>query len=113
MAAQEHAIKTNAIKAKIDKAQAESKCRLCGKRDETVRHRVCECTMLAQREYKRNYDCVVKKIYWKVCRNIGFDENEKWYKHKPEKVVEMIPGRYYEVLQYKLIMALMQEDLIL
>ena len=31
MAAQEQAIKTNAIKAKIDKAQAESKCRLCGK----------------------------------------------------------------------------------
>ena len=31
MAAQEQAIKTNAIKAKIDKTQAESKCRLCGK----------------------------------------------------------------------------------
>ena len=42
MAAQEQVIRTNAIKAKIDKTQAESKCRLCGKVDETVRHRVCE-----------------------------------------------------------------------
>ena len=42
LAAQEQAIRTNAIKAKIDKTQAESMCRLCGKVDETVRHIVCE-----------------------------------------------------------------------
>ena len=42
MAGQEQAIRTNAIKAKIDKTQAESKCRFCGKVDETVRHIVCE-----------------------------------------------------------------------
>ena len=40
MAVQEQAIRTNAIKAKIDKNQAKSKCRLCGKVDETVRHSV-------------------------------------------------------------------------
>ena len=34
MAAQEKIIRANAIKAKIDKTQAESKCRLCGKVDE-------------------------------------------------------------------------------
>ena len=32
------AVRTIAIKAKIDKNQAESKCRFCGKVDETVRH---------------------------------------------------------------------------
>ena len=42
-------IRANAIKAKIDKTQAKSKCRLCGNVDETVRHIVCECPMLAQR----------------------------------------------------------------
>ena len=56
MEAQEEAIRTNVIKAKIDKTQAESKCRLCGKVDETVRHILCECPMLAQREYKRRHD---------------------------------------------------------
>ena len=47
MAVQEQATRTNAIKRNIDKIQAESKCRLCGKVDEAVRHIVCECPMLA------------------------------------------------------------------
>ena len=38
MAAQEQAIRTNVIKAKIDKTQEESKCRMCGQVDETVNH---------------------------------------------------------------------------
>ena len=37
MAAQKQAIEANVVKAKIDKTQAESKCRLCGKVGETVR----------------------------------------------------------------------------
>ena len=88
MAAQEHAIRTNAIKAKLDKTQAESKCRLCGKVDERVRHMVCECPMLAKREYKRRHDWVCRKIHWEVCRKIGFDVNEKWYKNEPEQVMK-------------------------
>ena len=49
---------------------------------------VCECPMLAQRDYIRGHDLVCRKIHWEVCRKIGFDVYEKWYKHKPEKVVE-------------------------
>ena len=45
MGAQEQAIRANAIKAKTDKTQAKSKCRLCGKVDETVRYIICECPM--------------------------------------------------------------------
>ena len=37
MAAQEQAIKTNTMKVKIEKTKVESKCRLRGKVDETVR----------------------------------------------------------------------------
>ena len=44
--------------------------------------------MLAQREYKRRNDWVDRKIQWEVCRKNGFDVNEKWYKHDPEKVVK-------------------------
>ena len=44
--------------------------------------------MLAQREYKSRYDWVGRKIHWQVCRKNGFDVNEKWYKHEPEKVAE-------------------------
>ena len=88
MAAQEQAIRTNVIKAKIDKTQAESKSRLCGKMNETMRHIVCECPTSTQREYKRRHDWMGRKIHWEVCTKIGLGVSEKWYKHKPEKVVE-------------------------
>ena len=38
MAAQNSVIRTNHIKARIDKTQQNSKCRLCGGRDETINH---------------------------------------------------------------------------
>ena len=38
IAAQDNAIKTNHIKAKIDKTQQNSKCKRCGDRDETINH---------------------------------------------------------------------------
>ena len=41
LAAQDQALRTNAIKAKIDKSQTESKCRMCGNREETVSHHIC------------------------------------------------------------------------
>ena len=40
-----------------------SKCKLCGYRDETINHIISECSKLAQKEYK-------------------------WYMHKPESVFE-------------------------
>ena len=40
LAAQEHALRTNSIKAKIDKQTVSSKCRLCGTKEETVMHLV-------------------------------------------------------------------------
>ena len=38
IAAQDNAIKTNHIKARKDKTQQNSKCRLCGDRDETINY---------------------------------------------------------------------------
>ena len=55
---------------------------------ETVSHILRECPMLGQREYKKRHDSVGRKIHWEVCRKIGFDVNEKWYKHELVKVVE-------------------------
>ncbi len=40
--AQNNVIRTNQIKAKIDKTQQNSKCRLCGDRDETINHIISE-----------------------------------------------------------------------
>ena len=38
IAAQDSALRTNHIKARIDKTQQNSKCRLCGDKDETINH---------------------------------------------------------------------------
>ena len=38
------------FKARIDKTQQNSKCRLCGDRDETINHIINEYTKLAQKE---------------------------------------------------------------
>ena len=57
VAAQNQSIRTNLVKAKIDKSQGDS---LCRKVDESVDHIVSGCNKLAQKEYKRRYDNVAK-----------------------------------------------------
>ena len=73
MAAQKSAIKTNYIKARIDKTQQNSKCRLCSDRDETINHIISKCSKLAQKEYKARHDWVGKVIPWEMCKKFKFD----------------------------------------
>ena len=67
MAAQKNAIRSNHIKARIDKTQQNSKCRLCGDRDETINHIISEYSKLAQKKYKARHDWVGKVIHWEMC----------------------------------------------
>ena len=87
MAAQNSAIGTNHIKARIDKTQQNSKCRLCGERDETINHIISKCSKLAQ-EYKARHDWVGKVIHWEMCKKMKFDHANKWYMHNPALVLE-------------------------
>ena len=88
VAAQNNAIMTNDIKTRIDKTQQNSKCRLCGKRDETINYIISECSKLAQKEYKARHDCVGKVIHWEMCKKFKFDHTNKWYMHNPVPVLE-------------------------
>ena len=88
MAAEEQAIRTNNIKAKIDNTQENSKCRMCGKAEESVNHVLSECSKLPQKEYKRRHDWFETKIHWEICIKYGIEVTEKWYEHKPEVVME-------------------------
>ena len=56
VAAQNNAIRTNHIKERIDKTLQNSRCRLCGDRDETINHIISECSKLVQKEYKTRYE---------------------------------------------------------
>ena len=87
MATQNSAIRTNRIKARIDKTQQNSKCRLCGDRDETINHMISECSKLAQKEYKARHDWVGKMIHWEMCKKFKFDHANKWYMHNPAPVL--------------------------
>ncbi|XP_068759880.1 uncharacterized protein [Montipora capricornis] len=88
IAAQTQSIKTNAIKATIEKSQEDSRCRLCKKTYETVNHLLSECPKLAQPEYKRLHDNVAKGIHWDICKQLGMECGDKWYDHNPEPVTE-------------------------
>ena len=88
MAAQNSAIRNNRIKARIDKTQQNSKCKLCGDRDGTINHIISECSRLAQKEYKARHDWVGKVIHWEMCKKIKSVHANKWYMHNPAPVLE-------------------------
>ena len=55
-AAQEQALPTNFLKARITDESEDAKCRVCKKELETVTHLVSSCGVLAQKEYKVRHD---------------------------------------------------------
>ena len=63
VAAQNQSIRTNLVKAKIDKSQKDTLCRLCKKTDESIDHVVSGCSKLAQKEYKRRHDNLGKMVH--------------------------------------------------
>ena len=61
VAAQNQSIRANLVKARIDKSQGDSLCRVCRKVDESKDHIVSGCSKLPQKEYKRRHDNLGKK----------------------------------------------------
>ena len=88
MAAQNSAIRTNHIKARIDKTQQDSKCSLSSDRDETINHIISECSKLAQKEYKVRHDWAGKVIHWEMCKKFKYDHANKWCMHNPAPVLK-------------------------
>ena len=81
--AQDNAIRTNLIKARIDKTQQNSK-----RWDETINHIISECSKLAQKEYKTRHALVGKVIHREMCKKFKFDHTNEWYMHNPARVLE-------------------------
>ena len=70
MAAQDQALRTNAIRAKIDKTTEDSQCRLCKEKEESVDHLVSSCSKIAQTDYKERHNKVATMLHWNLCKNI-------------------------------------------
>ena len=81
-------MRTNHIKARIDKTLQNSKCWLCGDRDETINHIISECSKLVQKEYKMRHDRVGKVNHWEMYKKFKYDHTNKWYWHSPATVLE-------------------------
>ena len=85
ISAQNNAVRINHIKARIDKTQQNSKCRLCKDKDETINHIISECIKLAQKEDKTRHD---KEFHRDMCKKLKFDHTNKWHIHNPASVQE-------------------------
>ena len=73
VAAQNQSIRTNLVKARIDKSQEDSLYRVCIKVDESIDHIVSSFSKLAQKEYKKRHDNVGKIVHWKLARKCNFE----------------------------------------
>ena len=62
MAAQDQAIRINAVKARIDKTSSDSKYRLSKVKEETIDHLVSSCSKIAQTDYKERHDKVASML---------------------------------------------------
>ena len=63
VAARNRSIRTNFVKAKIDKSQKNTLCRLCKKVDESMDHVGSGCNKLAQKNYKKRHDNLGKIVH--------------------------------------------------
>ena len=70
VAAQNQSIRTTLVKAKIDRRQGDSLCRMCRKVDESIDHIVNGCCRLAQKEYKRSHDNLGKILHWSLLESV-------------------------------------------
>ena len=84
IAAQNNTIRTNYLKAKINKTQQNSRCRLYDNSDEMINYIISEWSKLAQKAYKTRHVWVGKAIY----KKFEFDHTNKLYMHNPESVLE-------------------------
>ena len=89
MVTQNQSIRTNLVKAKIDKSQGDSLCRGCRKVDENINLIFSGCSKLTQKEYKRRHDNLGNIVHWKLAKNCNFEAGGKWYEHEPRSVLEV------------------------
>ena len=92
-AAQDQALRVNAIKHNIDHQEVSPICRMCGETNETVLHLSSGCPVLAKSRYKIRHDTMGKHIHWLLLKKYGIPVANKWYEHVPKVVTERDDGK--------------------
>ena len=66
-AAQDHALRTNRIKANIDGVDCSPLCRVRHSVDESPMHTASGCEQLAKRRYLLRRNLIATPVHWKLC----------------------------------------------
>lgn len=88
IAAQDQAIKTKYLQAKIIKDGSDPNCRICGRFLETVDHITSGCPELAKTEYLHRHNRVASYVHWSICKSQNIQVTERWYEHDPKTVID-------------------------
>ena len=88
MAAHNQSIRTNLSKAKIDKSQGDSLCRVCRKVDASIDHvvsdKLSQLVVNLLRRSTERHDKLGKIVHWKFATKCNFEAGDKWYEHEPK-----------------------------
>ena len=89
IAAQHQSLPTRLCQHNIlKKPDVDSKCRLCGRFDQTIDHLVSSCPERAKTEYIHRHNKAAALMYWKISKEFGIEVKERWYEHEPKTVNE-------------------------
>ena len=86
-AAQEQALRVNAIKYSIDNSDTRL-CRLGNEKTESITHTVNACSILAKSQYRKRHDKVGIYVHWLLCKKYHLQCSDTWYTRKPQSVQE-------------------------
>ena len=101
IAAQDQALRTNAIKAKIDKVTEDSKCRLCKEKNETIDHLISSCSKIAQTDYKERHNKVASMLHWNLCKKYHLPASENGGNTMLRKCCKMKKSKFSGTLKFK------------
>ena len=87
VAAQDQALKTKYMQAKIIKNGADPNCWIYGRFQETVDHIISECPELAKTEYGHRQNKAAAFVHWNICRNFDVKVPDKWYEHHQKATI--------------------------
>ena len=89
VAAQDQALRTRYYERNILHRDVIPTCRLCSVGVETVDYIVAGCSALAPMDYTDRHNQAASIIHWGICRNFGVLVESRWYRHHPDRLVEM------------------------
>jgi hypothetical protein len=73
----------------IMKQPIDSKCRMCSKAEEHIKHIVVGCTAFAPLEYTNRHNKVVSYIHQTICKHTRLQVTDRYCEHIPERVINV------------------------